>query len=75
MAVPPQQLEAVAAIVSRFAGRSPTTSASTGYNLWFVATGSDADQVEQLLRSIEAAHRPARAAPAHAAPVPHRHRV
>lgn len=55
MAVPPQQLEAVAAIVSRFAGVNHNYEREHRVNLWFVATGSDADQVEQLLQSIETA--------------------
>ena len=55
MAVPPQQLEAVAAIVSRFAGVNHNYEREHRVNLWFVATGSDADQVELLLQSIEAA--------------------
>ena len=55
MAVPPERLEAVAAIVSSFAGVNHNYEREHRVNLWFVATGSDADQVEQLLQSIEAA--------------------
>lgn len=55
MAVPPQRLEAVATIVSGFAGVNHNYEREHQVNLWFVATGSDAAQVEQLLQGIEAA--------------------
>ncbi len=55
MAVPPERLEAVAAVVSRFAGVNHNYEREHQVNLWFVATGSDAAQVEQLLQGIEAA--------------------
>ena len=55
MAVPPQQLEAVAAIVSAHAGVNHNYEREHATNLWFVATGRDAAQVEGLLRSIEEA--------------------
>lgn len=55
MAVPPERLEAVAAVVSRFAGVNHNYEREHQVNLWFVATGSDTAQVEQLLQGIEAA--------------------
>ncbi|MBS0508732.1 MAG: Lrp/AsnC family transcriptional regulator [Proteobacteria bacterium] len=54
MAVPPQRLEAVAAIVSSHPGVNHNYEREHATNLWFVATGRDEAQVEQLLRSIEA---------------------
>lgn len=53
MAVPPERLEAVAAIVSSHAGVNHNYEREHATNLWFVATGPDAAQVDQLLRSIE----------------------
>ncbi len=55
MQVPPARLDAVAAIVSGFAGVNHNYEREHLVNLWFVATGSDTAQVEQLLCSIEAA--------------------
>ena len=54
IAVPPQRLEAVAAVVSSYPGVNHNYEREHTVNLWFVATGSDAAQVEQLLCSIEA---------------------
>ena len=54
MAVPPQRLEAVAAIVSSHAGVNHNYEREHVTNLWFVATGRDEPEVEQLLRGIEA---------------------
>ena len=54
IAVPPQRLEAVAAVVSSYPGVNHNYEREHTVNLWFVATGSDAAQVEELLRSIEA---------------------
>ena len=53
MAVPPERLEAVAASVSSHAGVNHNYEREHTTNLWFVATGHDADQVERLLQSIE----------------------
>lgn len=53
MAVPPERLEAVAAIVSSHAGVNHNYEREHTTNLWFVATGPDAAQVEELLRGIE----------------------
>ena len=54
MAVPPDRLNAVAAVVSSPPGVYHNYEREHTTNLWFVATGRDAAQVEQLLRSIEA---------------------
>ena len=54
MAVPPDRLNAVAAVVSSHPGVNHNYEREHTTNLWFVATGRDAAQVEQLLRSIEA---------------------
>lgn len=55
MAVPEARLDEVAAIVSSFAGVNHNYEREHTVNLWFVATGGDAGQVEQLLCRIEAA--------------------
>ena len=54
MAVPPERLETVAAIVSAHPGVNHNYEREHHVNLWFVATGRDAAAVEQLLRAIEA---------------------
>lgn len=54
IAVPPQRLEAVAAVVSSYPGVNHNYEREHAVNLWFVATGSDTAQVEQMLCSIEA---------------------
>lgn len=54
MAVPPARLEAVAAMVSKHPGVNHNYEREHQVNLWFVATGPDAQAVEQLLRAIEA---------------------
>ena len=48
MAVPPERLEAVAASVSSHAGVNHNYEREHTTNLWFVATGRDDAQVEQL---------------------------
>jgi len=53
MAVPPGRLEQVAALVSAHAGVNHNYEREHAVNLWFVATGGDAAQVEELLRAIE----------------------
>lgn len=55
MAVPPERLDDVAATVSAHPGVNHNYEREHTTNLWFVATGSDADQVERLLQSIEQA--------------------
>ena len=55
MAVPPHQLERVAALVSAQPGVNHNYEREHDINLWFVVTGRDAQEVEQQLRSIEAA--------------------
>jgi DNA-binding Lrp family transcriptional regulator len=54
MAVPPGRLDAVAASVSSHAGVNHNYEREHATNLWFVATGRDDAQVEQLLCQIEA---------------------
>lgn len=54
MAVPPGQLEAVAANVSSHPGVNHNYEREHRTNLWFVATGRDESHVEQLLCEIEA---------------------
>lgn len=54
MAVAPERLDAVAAIVSAHPGVNHNYEREHHVNLWFVATGRDAAAVEQLLRAIEA---------------------
>ncbi|QYY24117.1 Lrp/AsnC family transcriptional regulator [Diaphorobacter sp. MNS-0] len=53
MAVPPKRLDDVAATVSAHPGVNHNYEREHTTNLWFVATGHDADQVERLLQSIE----------------------
>lgn len=53
MAVPPASLEAVAACVSAQPGVNHNYAREHRVNLWFVLTGRDADDVEQVLRGIE----------------------
>ncbi|QIL79830.1 Lrp/AsnC family transcriptional regulator [Diaphorobacter sp. HDW4A] len=55
MAVPPQMLERVAAIVSAQPGVNHNYEREHEINLWFVVTGRDAWEVEQQLQHIEAA--------------------
>lgn len=55
MAVPPHLLERVAALVSAQPGVNHNYEREHDINLWFVVTGRDAQEVEQQLRSIEAA--------------------
>lgn len=55
MAVPPERLDAVAALVSSYPGVNHNYEREHPTNLWFVATGGDAVQVEALLCGIEAA--------------------
>ena len=53
-----------------------TTSASTAYNLWFVITGARCrGAARPAIDALERAHRPAGAAPADAARLPHRPRL
>ncbi|WP_406625474.1 Lrp/AsnC family transcriptional regulator [Acidovorax sp. SDU_ACID1] len=55
MTVPPARLDGVAATVSAHPGVNHNYEREHTTNLWFVATGRDAQQVERLLRSIEQA--------------------
>ncbi|AVP57714.1 siroheme decarboxylase subunit beta [Pulveribacter suum] len=53
MAVPPARLQQVAAQVSAHPGVNHNYAREHRVNLWFVATGRDAAQVEALLQAIE----------------------
>ncbi|MEJ6007123.1 Lrp/AsnC family transcriptional regulator [Paucibacter sp. AS339] len=52
-AVPPQRLEAVAALVSAHPGVNHNYEREHAYNLWFVITGGDATQVEAGVSLLE----------------------
>ncbi len=54
-AVPPQRMEAVAALVSAHAGVNHNYEREHAYNLWFVITGADREQVAAGVSSLEAA--------------------
>ncbi|WP_206485685.1 Lrp/AsnC family transcriptional regulator [Thalassotalea sp. G2M2-11] len=53
MAVSPQQLDKVAAIVNQFEQVNHNYEREHEYNLWFVVTASDSDALEQVLQEIE----------------------
>lgn len=53
MAVPHEQIDKVAAIVSAHPGVNHNYEREHAVNLWFVVTGSDAAHVEGILQSIE----------------------
>jgi len=53
MAVPPERLQQVADLVSAHPGVNHNYAREHRVNLWFVATGRDAAQVEALLQAIE----------------------
>lgn len=55
MAVPPDRLEAVAAVVSAHPGVNHNYERENTYNLWFVMTGASEAQVEQAMVALEAA--------------------
>ena len=55
LAVPPAQLEKVAALVSAFAEVNHNYEREHEYNLWFVITARDSDRVSEVLAEIEAA--------------------
>jgi DNA-binding Lrp family transcriptional regulator len=55
LAVPEQELEAVAAIVSGFSEVNHNYQREHAWNLWFVVTAPDATRVGQVLAEIEAA--------------------
>ena len=54
MAVAPERLDAVAAIVSAHAGVNHNYAREHRYNLWFVMTGGSAAAVEAAMRALEA---------------------
>jgi len=53
MAVPPQRLDAVAALVSAHPGVNHNYEREHAYNLWFVLTGHDGEALEQALQELE----------------------
>lgn len=55
LAVPPAQLEQVAALVSAFAEVNHNYEREHEYNLWFVITARDSDRVSEVLAEIAAA--------------------
>jgi DNA-binding Lrp family transcriptional regulator len=55
MAVPPERLDAVAAIVSRFPEVNHNYEREHRYNLWFVAAGADDDALAVILERVERA--------------------
>ncbi|MBT9494450.1 MAG: Lrp/AsnC family transcriptional regulator [Paucibacter sp.] len=54
-AVPQKRLESVAALVSAYAGVNHNYEREHAYNLWFVITGADPEQVAAGVSSLEAA--------------------
>lgn len=54
MAVPPRDLERVAAVISACPGVNHNYEREHHFNLWFVMTGSDADQIEAEMLELEA---------------------
>jgi DNA-binding Lrp family transcriptional regulator len=55
LAVPPERLDEVAALVSHEPAVNHNYEREHRYNLWFVVAGADRDAVEAALRRIEAA--------------------
>lgn len=55
MAVPPERLDAVAAVVSSHPGVNHNYQREHHYNLWFVMTGQDDTAVRAAMRSLEEA--------------------
>ncbi|HNB47132.1 MAG TPA: Lrp/AsnC family transcriptional regulator, partial [Burkholderiaceae bacterium] len=55
MAVPPERLEAVAAIVSAHPGVNHNYEREHRFNLWFVMTGRDRAAVDAAIDALEAA--------------------
>ncbi len=53
MAVPPERLEAVAALVSAHPGVNHNYEREHALNLWFVITGTGAEPLDQALTAIE----------------------
>lgn len=53
MAVPPERLDEVAALVNAYGEVNHNYRREHVYNLWFVVTAPDADHLEEVLRDIE----------------------
>ena len=53
MAVPPERLDAVAAMVSEFPEVNHNYEREHRFNLWFVVVAADAERVQQVLAEIE----------------------
>ena len=61
IAVPPERLEAVAALVSAHPGVNHNYEREHALNLWFVMTGADSATLARDLSALETATMPARA--------------
>jgi len=55
IAVPPDELEAIASIVSQFDEVNHNYEREHDYNLWFVAVAGDEEDLQQVLVDIETA--------------------
>ena len=55
MAVPQDEIEAVAAIINEFDEVNHNYEREHEYNLWFVVVATDEDRLQQVLTDIEAA--------------------
>lgn len=53
MAIPPEQLAMVAETISRYREINHNYEREHGVNLWFVAIATDAEQLENLISTIE----------------------
>ncbi|CAK0762881.1 hypothetical protein CCP4SC76_3820003 [Gammaproteobacteria bacterium] len=53
MAVPPERLDAVVALVNQFVEVNHNYEREHAYNLWFVVTAPHADRLHQVLDEIE----------------------
>lgn len=54
VAAPPERIEAVAAVINRFNGVNHNYERENLWNLWFVVTGRDWDDVQATLDSVQA---------------------
>jgi siroheme decarboxylase len=54
MAVPPERLDEIAAYISRFDAVNHNYAREHDFNLWFVVTAADQQQLDTVLTTIEA---------------------
>lgn len=54
MAVPPERLDEIAAYISRFDAVNHNYAREHDFNLWFVVTAADQQQLDTVLATIEA---------------------